>query len=187
MTADADPPPAGRRERWSGIRRSPWFAVAVGVVLLGAAYAALRTGLASTAMGGFAPGAAPDPRPHGFVTVVLLLIGAGLSWGATMRRVAAAGLAAAAALSAAIATRDLVVVAWVAAGIAGVGVGAAAVAFRWHARSVHWRRRRAALVAIALGVATCLATGDILAVLALVVVLPVAAMAAAVLLEGDDH
>ncbi len=187
MPADADPRPPGVGARWSRARASAWFAVATGMVLFVAAYVAVRTGLATTSIGGFAEGDEPNPRPAGLTTGAILLGGAGLAWAATMRRVAVAGAVAAAVLLGTLAAPRSAVVTWTAVAVAGIGAGAAAVAFRWHARSVHWRRRRAALVAIVLAVGAALATGNILAVLALVVVLPLAAASAALLLEDDDR
>jgi hypothetical protein len=185
MHADAEPRPPGVDARWSTAAASPWFAVTVGVILLAGAYAALRTGLATTAIGGFAQGDEPRPWPPGLAAVGILLTGAGLARVAQMRRVALAGALAAAVLLVALTTARNVAIMWTAVAVTGVSVGTAAVTLRWHARSAHWRRRRAALVAIVLGVATGLATGSILAVLALAIVLPLGAVSAAGLVPND--
>jgi hypothetical protein len=181
VPADAAPHPPGVAERSGQRTASPWLAIAAGVTLLGAGYAAMRTGLATTAIGGYAQGDEPRPWPAGLTTVCTLLVGAGLAWAARVRRVAVVGTAAAAALLVALTIDENLAVISVALAVAGVSVGAAAVALP-HARTVHRRRRRAALIAIVLAVATSLGTGDVLAVLALPIVLPLGAASAAILL-----
>jgi hypothetical protein len=183
MPAEAAPHPPGIDERWGQMTASPLLAIAVGVILLGGGYAAMRTGLATTAIGGYAQGDEPRPWPEGLTTVCILVVGAGLAWAARIRRVAVVGTAAATAVLAALTIEENLAIGSVALAVAGVSVGAAAVTFRWHARTAHGRRRPAALLAVMLAVATSLATGDLLAVLALPIVLPLGAASAAVLLS----